>query len=200
MRTFANNPDLYRAIGRVAAESAQTDEAFREMIGGLLPDSSDDVWMLFEGQGSDWLRNTFKMMLSHVDHQHRWWSAADHQQFATLLREARELGDLRNVVIHGTWHDEMVIGWSGEDDYVGRPWGDDDTDEPLFFCMRSRQRRALQEREFTVSDVNGLATRIAANRQLMADLYRKETPSHHGGGDLLRRWPALEVPQDAPAE
>ncbi|MGP3979393.1 hypothetical protein ACTWQF_36380 [Streptomyces sp. 8N114] len=191
MLEFTSNADLFRAIGRVAVESAQVDEMLREMISELLPGSADDVWILFEGQSSEWLSSTFKTMLAHVDGgRYRLWAPEDHEEFQKLLSWAAQLRVLRNAVIHGTWREEFTLGWTEGDDYVGRPWKDGQEDEKLFWCIRSRQRKGLQEREFTISDVDRLAAEIAENRQRMADLFRKETETHPGCGDTLRRWPS----------
>ncbi|MEU3859780.1 hypothetical protein AB0F03_20820 [Streptomyces sp. NPDC028722] len=191
MIEFTSNPDLFRAIGRVAVESAQVDEMLREMISDLLPESADDVWILFEGQSSEWLSETFKTMLAHVDGRYHLWAREDHEEFRKLLGVAAQLRVLRNAVVHGTWREEFTLGWSEGDDYIGRPWKDGQPDEKIFWCIRSRQRKGLQEREFSISDVERLATEIAENRQRIADLFRKETKTHPGAGNTLKRWPSV---------
>ncbi|GGU56899.1 hypothetical protein GCM10010211_22010 [Streptomyces albospinus] len=191
MLEFTSNPDLFKAIGRVAVESAQVDEMLREMISDLLPESADDVWILFEGQGSEWLSETFKTMLAHVDGTFRSWAREDHEEFRKLLGWAAQLRVLRNAVVHGTWREEITLGWSDGDDYIGRPWKDSQPGEKIFWCIRSRQRKGLQEREFSITDVERLAVEIAENRQRIADLFRKETETHPGAGDTLKRWPSV---------
>ncbi|MGW8766849.1 hypothetical protein ACWGN5_30620 [Streptomyces sp. NPDC055815] len=189
LATFTSNSELFRAIGRVAVESAQLDEMLREMICDLLSASENDVWLLFEGQTSEWLSDTFKAMLSQVDGYYSTWSREDHIEFRRILVELGKLRVMRNAVTHGTWREQLTLGRSEGDDYLERPWGEDSTGEQKFWCIRSRQRKGQQEREFTISDVDRIADEIAENRQRMADLFRKETETHPGAGDTLRRWP-----------
>ncbi|MGH3310079.1 MAG: hypothetical protein ACRDP3_05775 [Streptomyces sp.] len=129
-------------------------------------------------------------MRAQVDFHFRLWSSEDHAEFRSLLAEMAKLRILRNAVTHGTWRAEMTLGIGHGDDYLGRPWGDVPAGEKLFWCIRSRQRKGLQEREFSISDVERLANEIAETRQVLADLFRKQTETHPGAGETLLRWPS----------
>ncbi|WP_327290770.1 hypothetical protein [Streptomyces sp. NBC_01198] len=183
MPDFVDDPNLFRAIGRVAAESAQFDEVLREMISELI-DGARTSWVLFEGQTSEWLSENFKAILRETLKTENY-----RPKFQSLFADMGQLRALRNAVIHGTWVTAPVGGEPTEEYYATRPWGNADKSTPLYYCMRSRMRKGFEEREFTPSDVDELADRIAATRQDIVDLYRELLESLDWG-TALARWPS----------
>lgn len=163
--SFRGGPALYAAIGRVAYESALTDELLREVLCDLDP-FADGLWWLFEGQSSEWLCNSAATMLEHVDPNHSVWPKSVHDDFLAQLAELRGLRPLRNAVVHGIWTN------SCDEETLPRPWGGTWTDEdPPYFCSRSRPRTVFESRAFTATDVDVLAKKINDARSRLVEVF-----------------------------
>lgn len=181
---FVQDERLSAAIGRVAQESALLDEFLRELLDRLVG-PSDHIWLLFEGQSSEWLLETTLVMLEQVGPYFRngKWSAKQRRRVEELLYGARKLRPLRNAVIHGVWSDVSIME---PEDIRSRPWGEADSDEPVYFCTKSRSRKVLAQARFAASDVERLANEFAATYSDLRDRFREMLPSYRNG--LFGRW------------
>lgn len=179
---FVQDERLSAAIGRVAQESALFDEFLRELLDRLVG-PSDHIWLLFEGQPSEWLLETTFVMLEQVDPYFRKWSAKQRRGVEDLLNGARRLRPLRNAVIHGVW---SYVSIMEPEDIRSRPWGEADSDEPVYFCTKSRFRKVFAEARFAASDVERLANEFAATYSDLRDRFREMLPSY--GAGLFSRW------------
>jgi hypothetical protein len=152
--------DLYCAIGRVASESANTEEILRSALRGYSMD--DAITVVFEGQSFDQLadsiRAIFKFALDALLESHPEYILAQ-RNFETVnnaLVSMRPLRDRRNLIIHGTWS----ICQSGKDCPAGFLQSICD-EVPVFHFSRSRSRRDVKSEEhLTVSGVEKLADSI----------------------------------------
>lgn len=99
--------DLYCAIGRVASESANTEEVLRSALKSYSYDEA--VTVIFEGQSFDQLadsiRAIFKVAFDALLEANPDYTLAQ-GKFDTVnnaLGSMRPLRDRRNFIIHGTW-------------------------------------------------------------------------------------------------
>ncbi|MGW0184460.1 hypothetical protein ACWDV7_01690 [Streptomyces sp. NPDC003362] len=165
---FVNDDDLTLAIGKVVRESALTDELLREMIGDLLGEASDFVWILFEGQTSEWLASTPKELLKLVDPTNRTWAKEEHEKLISIIGELGLLRRLRNSAVHGVWLRDAIA----HDEWAGRPWGNVSDGTPVYFCFRSKQRDEPEVRELSVRDVEMIAEKYADVRARLVTHFR----------------------------
>lgn len=179
---FVQDERLRAAVGRVAQESALLDEFLRELLDELVG-PSDHIWLLFEGQSSEWLIETTLAMLEQVDPYFRKWSATQRRGVEELLNDARKLRPLRNAVIHGVW---SYVSIMEPEDIRSRPWGEADSGEPVYICTKSRFRKVFAQARFAASDVERLANEFAATYSGLRDRFREMLPSY--GNGLFSRW------------
>lgn len=153
---------LESAIGRVAINSAKCDDRLRSILNDLAG-NHDGVWLLYEGQTTEWLISTTEMMVEQLNPYFRRWPERLNNDLLAALRDLKPLRDRRNTVIHGTWELRSKIEHIYDDDEWGirpRPWGiRDQADE--WCCFRSRFRRYDPPHAYTASDVHFLADRIS---------------------------------------
>ncbi|MFE7895993.1 hypothetical protein ACFU3E_00340 [Streptomyces sp. NPDC057424] len=154
---FVNDDDLTLAIGKVVRESALMDELLRELIGDLLGEASDVVWILFEGQTSEWLATTPKELLKLVDPVNRKWAKEEHEKLISIIGELGLLRRLRNAVVHGVWLRDPIA----YEEWAGRPWGNVSDGTPIYYCFRSKQRDEPEVRELSIRDVEAIAEKYA---------------------------------------
>lgn len=159
------------ALGRVAAASAELDEMLRELLNDLVGSDvlAEVIWV---GQSTDWLINSYLTLLPERDPRFRSFGQERHQSFKSCASRAHVLRDLRNWVIHGTF-DPLPL--HEPEEILGRPWGNWDKD-PVLYCIRSRNRRGMVERRFAVSDINRLTSEIEALTVEWARLWRAMNP------------------------
>jgi hypothetical protein len=147
--------DLYAAIGRVACASAELEETLRQIISKFCV--GDEVGALLDGQSWDWLINGCKSILESVYHEDSWWMKKYRSPLLSLLKEARALQDERNFVVHSTWRRTPLM----EEEYI-RPRPKGSADDPrIYYFIRSRRGKGLEERCLAVSDIELLTVRIA---------------------------------------
>ena len=182
---FVDDENLTLAIGKVARESALMDELLREMIGDLLGEPADIVWILFEGQTSEWLATTLKELLKYVDPHYRKWEKGVHEKLISTVGELAPLRRLRNCIVHGVWlHDS-----AGSEDWPERPWGDVDDGTPIYYCFRSKVRDEPEMRELSVRDVEIIAERINDVQSRIVNHFRSMLQMiNYRWRDPLPRW------------
>jgi hypothetical protein len=147
--------DLYAAIGRVACASAELEETLRHIISEFA--FGDEAAALLDGQSWDWLIRGCQAILEGVYHEDSWWMKRYQSSLLSLLKEARALQEERNFVIHSTWRRTPLM----EEEYRRpRPKGSAN-DSRIYYFVRSRRGRGLEERCLAVSDIESLAARIA---------------------------------------
>ena len=186
---FVEDDDLYRAIGRVASESARMDELLRELIGDV--SGFDEIlWVLLQGQNSEWLSEACKSVLRQRDPYFRRWPESHHIKILELLDEFSRYRIMRNAVIHGVWYPYEPFG---EDDLLPRPWGAADDGSPIYYCTRSRYRKIDEVREMSVHDVTLLAEKIAkVQSRLVSEFRAMMKHSNPGTMEPFRRWGSSE--------
>lgn len=148
---FVASGDLLRAIGHVALEATAVDEALREVLSNVLGLNS---MLIFEGQSTEWLISTTKIVASEFAPRHK-YHETDLQKFEQILSEIETLRRLRNRVVHGYWASSV----DDAESTLPRPWGNNGS-ERTYVCMQSRLRRWDWGQYFTVSDVNLLAKKL----------------------------------------
>jgi len=160
--------ELLLALGRVAAASAELDEALRRVLSDLVETDgqTDVIWV---GQTTDWLINSCKTMLTQRDPFLRRWTGEEQERFLSCAKRAGDLRLLRNWVIHGTF---MTHRLSDLDEVQPRPWGAWDK-EPSLFCLRHRSHRGMSERRFTVSDVHRIADELLVVSREWLDVWEE---------------------------
>jgi hypothetical protein len=161
----ADENDLARAIGRVAMNSAQTDERLRRVIHELIG-LDDAAWILFEGQPTEKLIRDADKLLELQTSQYEADLVA---QLRLVLGDIRRLVSHRNIVVHGLWSSSAFWEEGGlDDDTITCPWGQIDDGSPQMFCFRSRYGRYDGQIKVRVSEVNALADMIdTSSRSLM---------------------------------
>jgi hypothetical protein len=176
--TADRDVDLYAAIGRVACASAELEETLRHIIGEFC--IGDEAAVLLDGQSWDWLIRGCQAILEGVYHEDFWWLKKYQSPLLSLLKEARALQEERNFVVHSTWRRTPLM----EEEYIRpRPKGSA-SDSRVYYFIRSRRGRGLEERCLAVSDIELLAARIAeltsrlggAFGEALAVRYRPEDP------------------------
>jgi hypothetical protein len=168
--------DLYRAIGRVASESANTEQVLRATLRSYSLDEA--IGVVFEGQSFDWLadsiRAIFKVAFAVLAEGSAEYISAE-QNFEVInnaLMRMRPLRDRRNFIIHGTW---SVC--QGGDECLATPSQSEDGEMPVFHFSRSRNRRFYESEEhFTVSDIDQLADSIKAQNDTLSATLAKVRP------------------------
>ncbi len=192
-RAFVTDPDLLNAIGSVAVESAILDDFLREMIGDLVV--GHELWILLEGQSTEWLCQTSRLLLHETDPHGDYYTTDQHERFNTLINRIAELRNLRNTVVHGTWRWGPSLG-TEPDEIEDRPWGGP-IDDTTYLCNRSRPRKIFHEQYFSVADVHRIADEIRDTCQAFVDLAR-EMRNSKGLGKYQHygRWPSSVVDSD----
>ncbi|MDL9938365.1 hypothetical protein QSJ18_16560 [Gordonia sp. ABSL1-1] len=151
---------LAPAIGRVAIESAECDDRLRTILNDL-SSLSDGVWLLYEGQPTEWLISTIEMMVREINPYFNAWPDELNARLIASLRELKALRDRRNTVIHGTWEPVTEdLRRLHEGNIKPRPWGVWDQSEE-WYCFRSRFRKYDGPHTFSISDIDILAKRIS---------------------------------------
>lgn len=153
--------NLYRAIGRVASESANTEKILRETLRSYA--SMDEaLGVVFEGQSLDWLTNSivaiFKVSLEALAEGNAEYQAAirDLEAIRDEFAKLRPLRDRRNFIIHGTWYICEAI--KGEDECLVALPVPGTIELPVFHFRRSRNRRFYESEEHvSIPDVDNLA-------------------------------------------
>lgn len=182
---FVEDGDLYRAIGRVASESARMDELLRELIGDV-SGVDELLWVLLQGQSSEWLSETCKSILPQRDPYFRRWPKSHHAKILELLDEFSRYRVIRNAVIHGVWYPYEPFG---EEDFFPRPWGATDDGSPVYYCTRSRYRKLDEVREMSVCDVAVLAEKIAdVQRRVVSEFRAMVKHSNPDAMEPFKRW------------
>ncbi|WP_329253108.1 hypothetical protein OG223_25750 [Streptomyces sp. NBC_01478] len=147
------------------------DELLRELIGDM--SGADEIlWVLLQGQGSEWLSDTCKSVLCQRDPYFSRWPESSHVKVLELLNEFAKYRLIRNAVIHGVWYPYDPFGEEGR---LPRPWGAVDDGSPVYYCMRSRHRKIDEAREISVGDVELLAEKIAGVQRGLASEFRAMT-------------------------
>jgi hypothetical protein len=140
---FVEDPQLYRAIGRVSAESALFDELVREVIGEVI-DGSDYLWILFEGQPTEWLIDTALKIMKEIDPYHEIWRDDLYSRFNSIMGGAGKIRPIRNAVVHGIWTRATVVDG---DMITPKPWPTIIIDdENPYYCSRSRKGKIFEVR------------------------------------------------------
>ena len=150
---------MARAIGLVAMASARLDDQLRYLLSDLA--GSEQIWPLFEGQGTEWLIESTRMVMQQGA---RLYDVELRPSLTETLADGKRLQPIRNTVIHGVWSTTTQYRLDDEDENYrpkARPWGQiGDSDDPVFYCHRSRHRRYDPDHMFTVGDVMELGLRF----------------------------------------
>lgn len=169
--------DLYCSIGRVACESANTEEILRTTLKEYLF-TEEAIHVIFEGQSYDWLTDTiravFKAAFDVLLETHTQFDS--HKRNFEAVNKAfidmRPLRDRRNFVIHGTW---SIC--EAEDYCEATPSPSESADSPSFHFSRSRSRRYWQAQEhLTAIDINLLADAIKAHNETLSVILARARP------------------------
>lgn len=153
---FSYDQEAYLALGRVVAESAMMDEILRAVLADLV--GSDQSWLLWEGQNTDWLIQSCRLVMHECEAWGIVFSDEERAEFDELLVKMTQLRGLRNTVVHGVW-----LSSGTGDQARPRPWGTVKEDAGrVHYVLRSRLRRDFAEQLWTAKDVDRLADEIAA--------------------------------------
>ena len=176
MVSESTEQDLYRAIGRVASESANTEQVLRATLRSYSLDEA--IGVVFEGQSFDWLadsiRAIFKVASAVLAEGSAEYISAEHnfEEINNALMRMRPLRDRRNFIIHGTW---SVC--QGGEECLATPSQSEDGEMPVFHFSRSRSRRFYgSEEHFTVPDIDQLADSIKAQNDTLSATLAKVRP------------------------
>lgn len=146
---------LLRAIGRVVVDSAELDELLRYIANDLLG-YSDESWVIFEGQPTEWLIQTCEALVTeHLGQPYtREHPRTDYSAISDCLKDLRNLKQVRNAVVHGTWEDEFT----GIVAPRSPPWPHEPGE--TFCCSQSRRHRSAHEWVLTTGDVERTAQEL----------------------------------------
>jgi hypothetical protein len=168
-----NDLDLYEAIGRVACASAELEDTIRWVIGKFC--ISDEAWALLDGQSWDWLIRGCSSIVESVYYPDTWWMRKYKSPLLNLLKEARGLQEDRNFVIHSTWRRNRLLE---EEVCRPRPKGSA-PDTRLYYFLRTRRGKGLEERCLAVSDITSLASRIVQLRKRLSEAFGEALEERH---------------------
>jgi len=177
MTSESTRQNLYRAIGRVASESANTEQILRAALRSYsIIDEATNV--IFEGQSFDWLANSIKAIFkvafdALAEGTNEYVSAKqDFDVINDTLASLRPVRDRRNFIIHGTW---SIC--RGGDECLATPSQSDGDGVPTFHFSRSRSHHFYQSEEhLTVSDIDGLADSIEVQNERLSITLVKVKP------------------------
>jgi hypothetical protein len=177
MASESTERDLYHAIGRVASESANTEQVLRAVLRSYST-LDEAIGVIFEGQSFDWLadsiRAIFKVAFDALAEASAEYVSAkrNFEVINDALVSVRPLRDRRNFIIHGTW--SVCQGGS---ECLATPSRSEDDGIPVFHFSRSRSRRIYESEEhLTVSDINQLADSIKAQNDMLSNTFAKVRP------------------------
>ena len=177
MTSESTKRDHYRAIGRVASESANTEQILRTALRSYSA-LDEAIGVIFEGQSFDWLADSIRAIFKVAFDALREGSA-DYvlaKQNFDLINDAlvsvRSLRERRNFIIHGTWS----VCQNGDECLATRSQSKGDG-MSVFHFSRSRSRRFYESEEhLTVSDIDLLADSIKAKkRYALRHPYQRKT-------------------------
>ncbi|MCM2392513.1 hypothetical protein [Streptomyces albipurpureus] len=161
------------------------DELLRELITDI-SGANEVIWILLQGQSSEWLSETCKSILHERDPYCRRWPESHHANVLELLNKLSRHRVIRNAVIHGVWYPYDPFT---EDDLLPRPWGARDDGSPVYYCTRSRYRKIDEARELSVGDVAVLADEIAdVQSRLIFEFKAMKKHSNPNAGEAFKRW------------
>lgn len=183
---FVEDAQLFRAVGRVSVESALLDELMREVITELI-EGSDYMWILFEGQSTEWLIATVLEILTEMDSHRRIWPDDLHSRFKCIMSGIKKIRPLRNSVIHGNWTYDTPAELT---EIASKPWRTIVHNEDVYYCNRSRMRDIEEVREFSISDVDHLADLFMDARMALTATARLMLRVKHDDDNYVsfRRW------------
>lgn len=169
--------ELYCAIGRVASESANTEQILRTALRGYAA-LDEAIGIIFEGQSFEWpadsIRAIFKVAFDVLLEDSAEYTLAK-RNFDIIndaLVKMRPLRDRRNFIIHGTW-----FVCQDEDMCLAAPSQSESDEMPAFHFSRSRSRRFYESEEhLTASDINRLADSIKAQNDMLSAALAKVKP------------------------
>ncbi|MFD3341195.1 hypothetical protein ACFWVW_18920 [Streptomyces anthocyanicus] len=161
------------------------DELLRELIGDI--SGVDEIlWILLQGQSSEWLSEACKSILRQKDPYFRRWPENHHKRLLELLDELSRFRIIRNAVVHGVWYDYDPFDGEG---CLPRPWGELRDHHHIYFCTRSRYRKIDEVREMSVGDVHLLADKIeGVQSMLIAEFRAMVKQSSPDALQPFRRW------------
>jgi len=169
--------NLYCSIGRVACESANTEQILRATLRGY--SVVDEAYtVIYEGQSYEWLaeciRTIFKAAFDVLLENHPEYRMAKTNYDAVngALIDIRPLRDKRNFIIHGTW---SIC--PGEDECRATPSHSENHENPGFHFSRSRSRRYWQEQvHLTALDIAQLAESIETKNETLSAILARAKP------------------------
>ncbi|MFB8279582.1 hypothetical protein [Nocardia colli] len=146
--------ELYPALGQLLVASGRMELQVRCLVAWLA--GSDDVgWIVFEGQTVEWLVSTGRALQAERMCTQPTQKDREHlERTAQAFMAAQELNGQRNFLAHGDWRSAC---YSEECRTRARNLPQDDRQ---FHVLRSRYRKAFDERVVAVSDVEVLAQQI----------------------------------------
>ncbi|ONM46464.1 hypothetical protein [Nocardia donostiensis] len=172
----ASNLDhIYPALGRLVVNSGFMETHLRLLVSWLA--DIDDASIIFDGQSVDWLTQSGQAILRELK-QTKDFRLQDCERFENALARAKKLNGQRNLYVHGHWSVHNML-----DDYTPRPRTSPE-DHRIFYVCRSRLRRAIEEYEVAVVDVETLADQ-------MLELVHEIDEAVHEGNIL--RWVVLQL-------
>jgi len=181
---WAYTDDLLLAIGRVATESAMLDAALMEIVNLL--SLTETWWRITEGQNTDWLLNTCKILLEEINPYYKRYSKNDHDLFMSLLREGHTLRVTRNLVVHGLWTTEHFL----DENLHPLPWTEIDLKAiyTVGLGKRGREGSNYVEKYMSIDDVNQLAREIARLRDELVRAHRRMSGVENAQHWTMPRW------------
>lgn len=179
-----DDPFLNQAIGEVVTALAVTDELMRTVLASLT--GLQTGYILFEGQGTgDLIESTKTLLGEYVMYGPQRGGFDEVKRQLSLLDN---LKNLRNDIVHGTWHTSDL----DFDSTRLRPWKDKSLDNTeLYYCTISKRRKMTTQQPMTIDDIRDVATRIRDCTALLAkaadDTLRIIFAGDHPTG-LLDEW------------
>lgn len=123
---------------------------------------SDEAWILFTGRPvSTLLQQADAIIVERT----LWRPTASAEAVRGLLREAGELLEYRNAVIHALWLSEP----SNDSPDRLLPWHTVEEGEQVFYAARARVNRSASEMWVTAAGVQELAERLRASSSTLIE-------------------------------
>lgn len=141
---------LCPSLGRLVLNSSCLETELRSLLCWLA--QSDEVSIVFEGQSVDWMIGQAKAMLGELKRTSK-YDLYDGGRIDEALTRANSLNRLRNFYVHGQWSTQSI-----DEELADRQRRL--TGSTTFYVTRSKLRKASEEREVPVSDVDLLADQV----------------------------------------
>ncbi|MGW5451571.1 hypothetical protein [Nocardia sp. NPDC003979] len=143
--------ELYTALGMLVVRSSALECELRHLVSWFANSPETDI--LFDGQSVDWLISSGRAILGEAEGL-RSFDLQEVARFDSALVAARELFRVRNLYVHGDWSKKSYL-----DGCTLRPRNSPE-DSRIFYVVRSRLRKGLEEYQAAIVDIENLADKM----------------------------------------